>query len=392
MNIFIISSTFHPTIGGAESYALMISQQLAKLNHKVFVITDKVDGQKNIDHLGQNSKVLRLHNYRNNINAKDKILWEEMQFGLFSELEELALKEAPDVVITNSLDTSILGKNMSLTMGIPWIAVFHEHAPENDAFGNSKIQIAYQFLHPDVIIAGSKFYLNRAEKFNKSGTNILIYHGIDTETFSYNPEAKKEIQKKYGISEDALILVSSGRLKARKGFLYVLDMMKELVASNIDVFLIICGTLNSASKEYYLEMQQKIQDLKISDSVSIEVNASHFEIPTFLSAADIVIQASLEEGLGLAVLEAMACSRPVVTTKINGVNEIFSSQHIGIQVEPANSAELVKAVKKLLNNPSLRESIGDNARKHVVQCFSINTMTHATEKTILKAIKNNEKG
>lgn len=386
MRILFLTSTFHPKIGGAETYALNITRGLSALGHTIEIVTDDFPGEPAASEWAPNLTLKRLHRYRESFDAPDRIRWEEMAFGLRPELAEIAGAFAPDVVMSNSLDLCVSAKLISLTTFAPWVATFHEQAPERDAMGEATLQLSYGLLQPDAVIAGSRFYLERAQKLAHRDRCHLIYHGIDTEKFRALDTAR-ELRERYGIPSMASLLVSLGRFKARKGFLDLIRAFATLVRSGRSVALIIAGSLNSASTVYFNEMRSLIGQLGVNDYVHIECAITHDRVPWLLSGSDIVVQASLEEGLGLAVIEAMACGQPVVATRISGHTEIIGDERHAVLVEPAAPDELARTLASLLDDAPRRRRVGERARAHVVRHFSLGTMAAGTARLLQAAVE-----
>ena len=379
MRILVLTSTFHPSIGGAETYAKNLVIGLANVGHNVMVVTDCVYMQSNSETLFENIEIRRLHSYRNKFNAKDKIFWEQMQFGLYDELSALIDEYHPDLVFSNSLDLCVPAKILSMHCGIPWVATSHEQSPEKEALGISRLQFEFGILNPDAIIAGSKFYFSRANLYAVKHKNHLIYHGIDTNKFQFI-KSSNDIRKKYEIPNKNYLIVSSGRITPRKGFPDVINAINLLKSKGYPISLIIAGSLNSASDTHRIELEELTKKLNLVEDVIFDQTIRHEGMPSLLSASDIVVQASLAEGLGLAVIEAMSCCRPVVTTRIPGINEIITIDGIGKLVEPNSPTELALAVESLLNDLETRHEMGLLAREHIVENFSIERMIKTTAK------------
>jgi glycosyltransferase involved in cell wall biosynthesis len=105
----------------------------------------------------------------------------------------------------------------------------------------------------------------------------------------------------------------------------------------------------------------------------------------YYSRADVFIAPSIwDEPLGLVILEAMACSTPVVVTRKGGIPLAVKEGYNGFFVRPRNSAEIVEKVNKLLDNESLRLKMGQNARKSVEQKFSWETIGNKFESIYTK--------
>ena len=377
MRVLFMASTFHPKIGGAETYALNLTRGLAALGHRIEIVTDGFPGEPVSSELSTNISLKRLHRYRDRAGAQEIIPWEEMAFGLLPELAEIAAAFGPDVIMSNSLDLCVPAKLTSLAARVPWVATFHEQAPERDPMGESIFHLAYRLLDPDAVIAGSRFYFARAEKFARPDRCHLIYHGIDTERFRAL-DTTAEVRARYAIASDSTLIVSLGRFKARKGFLDLIRACALLKQGDRPITLIIAGSLNSASAAYLDEMRSLIAASDLSDCVHIEDALTHDGAAWLLSGADIVVQASLEEGLGLAVIEAMACCRPVVATRIPAHTEIIDIDGVALLVEPGEPDEIASALRSLIDEPQPRRRLGEHARAHVVRNFSRDTMAAST--------------
>lgn len=386
MNILYFTSTFHPVIGGAETYALNLALGLGKLGNFVRIITDQVEGSLDFEQLSETVNINRLHRYRKNFISPDKILWEEMQFGLCAEIYEIINEFQPDLILSNSLDLCVLSKLSSIHTGKPWIATFHEQSPEREALGIARLKLCYEILAPNAVIAGSRFYFERAQKFGPKNNNFLIYHGIDTEIFKFL-NTSVDVRKHYNIPDDYKILVSAGRLKSRKGFPDVIKALHLLKQNGHKIYLIIAGSLNSASLDHLSELTRLVTTLDLEKEVIFDNKISYNKMPWLLSSSDIVVQASLEEGLGLSVIEAMSCARPVVTTMIPGIMEIITTENIAMLVNPQKPTEIAQSIEKLLVNTEFARKIGENARKHITQNFSIENMTKQTEEIFSQFIK-----
>lgn len=378
MRILFLTSTFHPMIGGAESYALVLARGLGALGNEIVVVTDTVAGHPEIEDIATNVKVCRLHAYRARLGAVDTIFWEEMQFGLRPELLRIATEFPPDIVLSNSLNLCVLAKLISIETGAPWVATFHEQSPEREAMGCATLKLSYGLLEPDAIIAGSRFYLERAHRFGREDRCHLIYHGIDSDQFRH-VESAPDVRRHYGIPASHALLVSVGRLKARKGFLDLVRAVGVLVRAKRQVSLVIAGTLNSASAAYLDELNREVNALELKHVVHFDSSVSHDRIPWLLGGGDVVIQASHEEGLGLSVIEAMSCECALIATKIEGHTEIIENEDQAVLVEPESPEQLASAVAQLMDDSGRRNTLGREARSRAIARFSVENMIRGTE-------------
>lgn len=103
------------------------------------------------------------------------------------------------------------------------------------------------------------------------------------------------------------------------------------------------------------------------------------DVPQLLAAADVVVLPSLYEGWPLAILEAMDAARPVIATRIGGVDQIITEGHDGMLVPAGDAAALAGAIRTLLDQPELRCRLGVAARATVAERFSVPVMCRQVE-------------
>src|SRR6187551_2517047 len=212
----MIASSFSPVIGGAESYAMDVSRGLADRGHEVTVATDVPHGRQPEDPFGDPDGVAlhRFSEYRASLEDPSKLRWEQMAYGLMPELAACAAESRPELILTNSLDAAQLGKILALELDVPWVAAFHEHAPEDEPLARGRLRFVYETLRPSLVLAGSNLYAERARRWGGDVPLKLIYHGIDTDVF--HPDASGSgIRADYGFEPEDLLIVSAGRLKPR---------------------------------------------------------------------------------------------------------------------------------------------------------------------------------
>ncbi len=386
MRLLIITSSFHPVIGGAETYAFEVARAMAVKGHSVTVVTDAPRGESPGPVTGDPAAVTvrRLDGYRALLADPSKIYWEQMAFGIHPELWHVLDQATPDVVMTNSLDTAVMGKTVALDRDIPWIAAFHEQAPEREPLGQGRLRLVYGQLRPSLVLAGSRFYASRAERFGARAE--LIYHGVDTDLFhpAVDPGPTRQ---RYGYSDHDVVIACAGRLKERKGILQALQAFALVHAAHPETRLLIVGSVSSASLDYAAQLEAETDRLGLRSAVTIDRTVTFDQMPGVLAAADIVTQPSLEEGLGLSVLEAMSAGRAAVITDIPGIREILTTPDIALVVQPGRIEPLSAALERLVVNARERAGLALRGRLHVVEHFSRSRMMSQTEAALRLVIR-----
>jgi glycosyltransferase involved in cell wall biosynthesis len=110
------------------------------------------------------------------------------------------------------------------------------------------------------------------------------------------------------------------------------------------------------------------------------------DVVDWYAAADVVVLPSLSEGFPFVVLEAMAMSRPVVATNVNGVPELIRDGVHGVLVPPRNPQALESAVRKVLHDPVWAARMGQAGQKEVTARFTVGKMVQDTVKVFETAM------
>ncbi len=173
----------------------------------------------------------------------------------------------------------------------------------------------------------------------------VVGNGVDAVRFS--PRDRATCRAALGLSASAHILVSVGGLVPRKGFHRVIEVLPQLQESFPDlVFLIVGG--GSTEGNNRADLEQQVKQLKLEDCVKFFGPRPPDELPAILSAADVFVLATSNEGWANVFLEAMACGLPVVTTDVGGNQEVVCDESLGLVVPFGDAAALAKAIKDSL--------------------------------------------
>ena len=173
---------------------------------------------------------------------------------------------------------------------------------------------------------------------------------------------------------DALHVVAVGFLRWLKGYEYALEAIRGLVDRGVPVRFDILGEDPFAPPPDSEEVRRllfTIADLGLSDVVKLRGLVSSDEVLERLQSSDVLLLASLTEGLPTVLLEAMACELPVVASDCGGVREAVRDGVDGFVVAPRDPGELAGALRTLWERPELRRSMGREGRRRVISHFAL---------------------
>ncbi len=187
----------------------------------------------------------------------------------------------------------------------------------------------------------------------------VIGNGVDSDKF--RPADRAAARRRYGIAADAPTLISVGGLVPRKGFHRVIDCLPELRRRHPGLrYLVVGGPSPEGDMTHAL--REQVETLGLQDCVTFIGPVPAAELRWPLSAADVFVLATANEGWANVFLEAMACGLPVVTTDVGGNREVVSDASLGTVVPFGDQEALTEALDWTLSARWDRAAIRDHAR------------------------------
>jgi len=169
------------------------------------------------------------------------------------------------------------------------------------------------------------------------------------------------------LPEDAPLAVYTGRLHAAKGLAELVAAWEQVLRRRPDARLWLVG-----EGPFEWDLEARIAERNLSARV---VLAGVFDsVDDFLAAADLFVLPSWEEGMSLAMLEAMAAALPVVTTDVPGNRDLVTDGQNALLVSPRDPASLAAAIGRLLDDRALARRLGAAAREAVQARYSLAAM------------------
>lgn len=200
----------------------------------------------------------------------------------------------------------------------------------------------------------------------------LIHSGVDCERFRPASEAQRAAARAaLGVGAGEIAFGTVGALEERKGHRVLLEALAALAQGGVAFRCFIAG--GGSQRE---PLAAQIRALGLEDRVIL---TGGVEDPCqLLSALDVFVFPSLKEGLGVALMEAMACAIAPVASSTGGIPELVEHGRSGLLVSPASAIELARALEGLIAAPALRREMGAAARARMVDGFSMTAMAART--------------
>lgn len=180
--------------------------------------------------------------------------------------------------------------------------------------------------------------------------------------------AREDIAGKYHFPSDKKWICNVAQFIERKGSWVFLEAIEILQKNRNDLFFFWLGTTSLGK-----ETVEKIEKFNVGDNFRYlsgdEIGATRDDLLTLWRAADIFVLPSLQEGLPVALIEAMALGKACIASRINAVPEVIEHFETGLLVESGDSRELAQAISELADNPILQKTLGRNGQKLVMKNF-----------------------
>jgi glycosyltransferase involved in cell wall biosynthesis len=173
----------------------------------------------------------------------------------------------------------------------------------------------------------------------------VIGNGVDISKF--HPVSREAARQRFGIPGDAKVLISIGALVERKGFHRVIELLPELIRKEPDLHYLIVGGAGPEG-DRRAELEQQVESLGLEKRVHFLGSIPSEELKWPLSAADLFVLATSNEGWANVFLEAMACGLPVVTTDVGGNAEVVCQPELGTVVPFGEPLKLRDALREAL--------------------------------------------
>lgn len=190
----------------------------------------------------------------------------------------------------------------------------------------------------------------------------IVPNGVDPQRFR-PAEVGEKVKHSLGINNKQCVLFV-GALIPRKGLPFLIEAAKQIVKERSETAFVVVG--NGPLKNHLISHLEKVN---LSDNFAFLGEVNENVLLALYNCADVFALPSIQEGQGIALLEAQATAKPVVAFNVGGVHEAMLDKETGLLVKP-DSRELADVILRLLSDRSLREKMGAKGREFVCKNLS----------------------
>jgi len=233
----------------------------------------------------------------------------------------------------------------------------------------NKLFVRFAAFGARKIICASGAVRKRLLEFGVDESKCVVIHNSILEQGSSDKPDSKSVRPSLDVPEDAPLVGIIGQITSWKGQAVFVEaapaVLREFPSAR---FVIVGDTMSPHDREYKESIERLIEKEGLGGKVMLA--GFRKDIPSVMGSLDIVVHASVRpDALPTVILEAMFMGKPVVATSVGGVPEIIEDGLSGLIVPPADPGALSKAVLRLLADRALRERMGAQGRKTLLEKF-----------------------
>jgi len=284
-------------------------------------------------------------------------------------LSRLMRKSRVDIIHAHGYFGGTFGRLAAMVARTP-VIILHVHTTYYGFKHRNLLIERLLSLFTDTIVCVSqavKRFVVEMEGINEKKTS-LIYNGVGEASLFEVDSDDYVTRKSLGFEEKDIVVLTVASLTRHKGHQVLIDAARVVLKrhENVRVLIVGDGPLRSKLEAY-------VEQLQLSPRILF--TGQQKDVFPFLKLADLFVLPSTErEGLGIALIEAMAAGLPVIGTRLGGIPEAIEENVNGLLFAPGNSEELAAAIEKLIADHAIRAKMGRTGRKIYEEKFTAEKM------------------
>ena len=362
--------------GGMNVYVRELSAHLARLGHQVDIFTRGT--QMGVKTLGDGARLISLPAGPQRELEKSVLPAYIPEFvdGILGFSNEQNAKY--DLIHAHYWMSGLAGAQLKAVWSVPMVLMFHtlglvknritmlgERESDERIRGERRALAA-----ADQVVAATPAEQADLQWLYEVPTQriCVIPPGVDLDHF--HPMVKSAARLALGYPPDEALVLFVGRIEALKGIDTLIRATHLLMGNNLGgkIFRvhIVGGGVDEGLESLGSELarlRNLARELGVQDQVEFLGSRRQAELPAYYGAADVVVMPSYSESFGMVALEAMACGRPVVASRVGGLAYLVQDGISGFHVQEGNPEELAGRLAVLLGDERLLAQIGAAARQ-----------------------------
>jgi glycosyltransferase involved in cell wall biosynthesis len=301
--------------------------------------------------------------------------WRDLQS--YRQIRQTLATFRPDVVHTHSAKGGILGRAAAASLNVPAVihtvhgAPFYPYQPRGVRWFYRRCERwAAPRCHAMISVADAMTDLMVDAGVAPREKFTTIYSGMDVQPFLNADEHRQQVRQELGFDDHHVVIGKIARLFHLKGHDDVIQAAIPLVRDHPQVRFLFVG--DGILRQ---QLQQRIAEAHLTEYFHFTGLVSQERIPPLLGAMDAVVHTSLREGLARALPQALIAGKPVISYDVDGAREVVLPEETGFLIRPRDVDALGRAFAAVIEDPTLRDRLGQEGRRRFTDRFRHETMT-----------------
>jgi len=379
----------YPSVGGSGYVATRLGQHLADRGHIIHFITY----QKPFSMMWQQTKGLHVDLVDRFDYPLFSVVGPPYTMALTSKMIKVAKAAELDVIHSHYAIPHAMSAYMTREIiGLPYVMTLHGSDVHTLGLDPAyKPVVQYTVEKADAVTAVSEFLKKKAHEALGIKREIhVIPNFIDTKQFSQVSGIRLVVESgcvslrreddAYEISPDEKIILHASNFRGVKRVVQLVEAMRIVIDAIPTTRLVIAGDGPDR-----IDVERRIEALKLCNNIHLLGVKSNMQ--EIMCSADVFVLNSTMEGMPLVLLEAMACSLPVVTTPAGGIPELVRPGIDGVVTKGFETEELAEALINILEKDGFREKMGKAGHQRVEDKFTAERIVPMYEKLFEEVIQ-----
>jgi glycosyltransferase involved in cell wall biosynthesis len=379
MRILQVIPYFNPKFGGDVNSTYLVSKKLSDRGHEVTVLTTDFQFDSSYAQQLENIDVIPIEC---SFNLGLFLFSPKMKVWLSENLLKFDIIHMQNY---RSYQNAVVS-NYAQKFKIPYILQARGTIPAH--FDKQNLKKLFDFIWGATILRNAQKFIASTEEEQKQYKSLgipgekitIIPNGIDLTLFAVLPQ-KGMFKLKYGIAKEEKLVLFLGRIHKIKGIDLLIEAFSNVQEVIPDVTLVIAGPDDGYKKD----VQKVIEVFNISNKVLFTGPLYGQDKLSAYVDADVYVLPSIHESFSNTILEAWACSTPVILTETCALSTI--AQHAGIVIK-RTPIELSKAIKRIIVDEVLRKKNIEQGNLLVNTTFNLEIIINGIEDCYRKIIEN----
>ena len=361
LQVAMVIPEYPPVLGGAEMHAAQLSAVLARRGHHVTVFTASlVDQKRSLPASLAGPVVCELA-------SVDHQRWFALHCGwkLLRERRKYSL-----VQFFHAGLHTLLGIGMAAALRKRVIVMFaisdQGRCLQQTLLGRFQLQLFRRFADRILILNSEMYEDLQALGFQRARLAYLTC-GVDPVALAPASSAERmALREKWGVSANALVITTICRFVPEKRIDTIIDAFAQVHRSQPEAFLLLGG-----DGPEYASLIAQVKRLGLTDVTGFPGSLHKEQVAEVLRLSDVYMLVSASEGIPLALMEAMAVGLPSIVSDIAGTEALVQTDREGYRVKAGDVAAIANALVRVVQDVSLRQRLGAEARRRILQSYTL---------------------